>query len=85
MIANRTTREHKSLEPLNTNAEDNGAEVEENQPNSKRTKIWRRADTTSFLIVLVGFPILVLAATLLTLVWHESMKSVNGEAELNIY
>lgn len=83
MVAN-TIREYTPLEPLNTNAEDNDDDAEQAQPDGKRIEIWRRIDTTGFLTVLLGFPILLLAVTLLALFWHESLKAVNG-AEPNIY
>jgi hypothetical protein len=83
-MAPRGTREYIPLEALNTNAEDNNDEAEEEQPHLKGSKLWHRIDTTSVLTLFLGFPILLLAVILLALFWHESMKAIDG-AEPEIY
>jgi hypothetical protein len=74
------TVEYIPLEALNANPNN---EAEEEQPR-KRSNIWYRIDTTSVLTVFLGFPLLLLAVTLLAVFWHESMKAING-GEPNIY
>ncbi|OKL60067.1 hypothetical protein UA08_04467 [Talaromyces atroroseus] len=79
-----STGEYTPLEALNPNAEDHGDEAGEEQSHGKRTKVWQRVDATSFLAILLGFPVLLLAVTLLALFWHESVEAIN-RAEPNIY
>ncbi|RAL01596.1 uncharacterized protein BO80DRAFT_434175 [Aspergillus ibericus CBS 121593] len=83
-MASSGRREYIPLEALNTNAEDNHEEAEEEQPHRKRRNLWHRIDTTSVLTVFLGFPLLLLAVTLLALFWHGSMKAIDG-AEPEIY
>ncbi|KAL6872848.1 hypothetical protein J3F83DRAFT_587834 [Trichoderma novae-zelandiae] len=77
-MAPSRTSEHVHLEALNSNADDNDHEAEEEQPHHKQRNIWHRLDTSSIVTILLGLPLLLLTVTLTALFWHESVKAIDG-------
>ncbi|QKX53283.1 uncharacterized protein TRUGW13939_00361 [Talaromyces rugulosus] len=78
------TRGEMSYIPLEALAQDNNNDAEEEQLHRKRRNLWHRIDTASVWASFLGFPLLLLAVTLLALFWYESLKAIDG-AEPQIY